>query len=203
LTGEEGTPALLHLSREEINALPLICYEGTVRVVDAPALLENAIEVLRMEEILGFDTETRPCFRKGASNPASILQLAGSRAVYLFQLQRVGGVGALAGLLEDPRIVKAGVSVARDVKELQALSPFEPARFVDLAVLSTRAGIKNNGLRGLAACLMGGRISKSAKTSDWSRERLSESQVLYAATDAWVSREIYLRLIEIRTRSRT
>lgn len=201
MTEEEATEALLHLSREEINALPLICYGGTVRVVNAPALLGSAIEVLGMEEVLGFDTETKPCFRKGASHPPSILQLAGSRAVYVFQLSRVGSAGALAGLLGDPRIVKAGVSVGRDVKELQALFPFEPAHFVELADLSTRAGIKNNGLRGLAACLMGGRISKSAKTSDWSRDRLSESQVFYAATDAWVSREIYLRLKKLPARS--
>lgn len=201
MTGEESTLAWLHFSKDEINALPLIRYEGIVCVVDSSLLLKEAAEALRTEEILGFDTETKPCFRKGVSNLPSILQLAGSETVYVFQLQRLGGVRALLELLEASNIIKAGVSVDRDVKDLQALSPFEPARFVDLAQFSTQVGIKNNGLRGLAACLLGGRISKSAKTSDWSRERLTESQVLYAATDAWVSREIFLRLNEIRARS--
>lgn len=191
--GDRG--AELHVTKEAINALPLLRYEGPVAVVEDGARAAAAVAALRRESLLGFDIEARPSFRRGVSHPPALLQLAGVEAVYVFQLARVGDLAAPWEILESRDVVKAGVSVADDLRKLGEMRHLVPAGFVDLADLSTRMGIRNNGLRGLAAALLGGRISKGARTSDWSRERLSAAQIAYAATDAWVSREIYLELL--------
>ncbi len=152
--------------------------------------LAKALRELKGERLLGFDTETKPCYRKGEFNPVSLLQLAGSRDVYLFQLGESWGCRkGLRGLLSNPAVVKSGVAIDQDVRQLTALEPFEPRGFLDLAEWARELGIKTGGLRGLAALLLGFRISKGARTSNWARENLTSAQVRYAATDAWVGRE--------------
>ena len=185
-------PAIL--SREEVNRLPLGGYRGPVQLVTSDQQARRAVEALLCERVLGFDTETRAAFRVGESYPPALVQLAAERAVYIFRLgglRRLGGLGAVLG---HPRIVKAGVSLAYDLKKLRELCPFEPAGFVELEKLTDRFGIKANGLRGMAASVLGLRIAKGAKCSNWSRPRLSGEQISYAATDAWACRAIYMRL---------
>lgn len=178
---------------EEINDLPLRKYEGPVTLVRTDRQLKAALKALEGEDILGFDTETRPVFRKGQGPfPPALVQLAASEHVYLFQISLLSFGDGLTGLLADSAVIKTGVSVTDDVKGLRDLSPFEPAGFVDLGTLSARLQMKTHGLRNLAANLLGFRISKSAQCSNWARENLSKQQICYAATDAWVSREIFM-----------
>jgi thymidylate synthase (FAD) len=187
-------PAPHTLTREQINLLPLKRYEGPVHLVRDAAGLAEAVQALRQETTLGFDTETQPSFQKGEVHPVSLVQLAGSKAVYIFQLRTLPDLSALMDLLANREIRKAGVAHLRDVQDLQKLHPFEPAGFVDLAELSTRSGIGHNGLRGLAAAVLGFRFSKGAQRSNWGRDTLTEEQIRYAAMDAWVGREIYRTL---------
>lgn len=182
------------IDRDEINRLPLGRYTGPVRIVSSDIEALRAVEELSAERVLGFDTETRAAFRKGESYPTSLIQLAAGRAVYIFQLASLARLGGLGAIFESPKIAKAGVSLAHDIRKLKELRHFREAGFVELEKLSDRAGIRSNGLRPLAAIVMGLRISKGAKCSDWSRPRLSPEQVAYAATDAWACREIFLRL---------
>jgi len=153
-----------------------------------------ALAALTAETLLGFDTETRPAFRKGQSFTPALVQLAGATCVYLFQLNRVPFDDALAGLLANPGIVKAGVAVRDDIKALQALTDFEPGGFLDLGDQARDLGLRTNGLRNLSANFLGFRISKGAQRSNWDTATLTPKQVNYAATDAWVSRELCLRL---------
>ena len=182
------------ISRDEINKLPLFKYDGPIHVVKTDSEAHAAVSELRRERVLGFDIETRPTFRKGESYPPALLQLAGSSAVYVFQLLQLQDVSWFTDLFSDPGIIKAGVSLDHDIRKLKARQDFKEAGFVELSVLSDAAGIRNNGLRGLAAILLGLRISKGAQRSNWSRTDLTREQVLYAATDAFISREIYLHL---------
>lgn len=182
------------MSKEEINTRPIRKWEGAVHLIRTPAELGRAVHALADEAVLGFDTETRPAYHKGESYPPSLLQLAGETAVYLFQLNRLGLPGPLRRILADPGVVKAGVALAYDLKELRRLSAFKPAGFVDLGGLAKEEGIQNHGLRGLAAVLLGFRIAKGAQTSNWARDALTPTQIQYAATDAWVGRELYLKL---------
>ncbi len=184
------------MTREEINALPIQRYGRKIRIVRTRQELEAAVGDLAKERLLGFDTETRPAFEKGRVYPPALVQLAGGRRAYLFQLRHVRFPRALRRLLADPDIIKAGVAPEHDVAQLKELGHFRDAGFVDLSEVARRVGIKNHGLRGLAAVLLGFRISKQAQRSNWARETLTAAQVLYAATDAWVSRELYLRLMQ-------
>ena len=183
---------------EEINALPLSRWEGSVRLVHTEGQLAKAVRVLKNERLLGFDTETRPVFRKGQKQqPPSLIQLAGREEVYLFQINLLGFKDGLIDLLADPEIIKTGVSVRDDVLALRRLTDFKPAGFVDLGRVSARCSMQTHGLRNLAANLLGFRISKGAQCSNWSKKRLTPQQIVYAATDAWVSREIYVRFEEL------
>jgi ribonuclease D len=155
-----------------------------------------AVGELRRERVLGFDIETRPTFRKGENYPPALLQLAGSSAVYVFQLLQLRNLKWFNDLFSDPMIIKAGVSLDHDIRKLKERQDFQPAGFVELSRLSDEAGIRNNGLRGLSAFLLGHRVSKGAQRSNWSRPDLTREQVVYAATDAFISREIYLRLTQ-------
>jgi len=185
------------ISKDEINALPLKSYAGAVHVVDSDAGMAAATRALDSEKVLGFDTETRPAFRKGESYPPSLIQLAGSRGVYIFQLKHIRSYQPLADIMADKKRLKAGVAVSDDIKKMKELFHLEPSGFIELAKLAARAGIKSAGVRGLAALLFGYRISKGTKCSRWDAPSLTEEQITYAATDAWVSREIYFALTAI------
>jgi len=161
-----------------------------------------ALDALAKESLLGFDTETRPAFRKGESYLPSLLQLGGENHVWMFQVQQIGNLVPLFEVLSDPKVIKTGVALGRDVQELRDLHEFKPAGFVELADLAEGLGFRNTGLRPLAALVLGGRISKGAQVSNWATKRLSKRQELYAATDAWVSRELYLKLIELQNRTK-
>ena len=179
------------LSKDEINEMHLIKYDGKIRVISSKDNVQESIDYLMTQEIIGFDTETRPTFTKGPVNAPSIMQLAGERAVFIFQLDSDMMFEKLSPILSAKGITKCGVSVDRDLIELMYLSPFDPCSFVDLGDVARARGIPHHGLRGLAAFFLKSRISKSAQTSDWSRSRLSRAQVSYAATDAWISLELF------------
>lgn len=185
------------MTREEINSLPIRGYEGEIQVVKTPEQLAKALAELSQERILGFDTETKPNFRKGQHNLPATIQLAGAKTIYIMQLKHIDFPVPLRALLADRGIIKAGVAIDYDLNELQRLGPFSDGGFVGLARAAKSAGIKNHGLRGLAAVLLGFRISKGAQRSNWGSETLSRQQINYAATDAWVGREIFLRLEEM------
>lgn len=182
------------LSKDEINALPIRAYEGDIRLIRDADTLAGALDRLWREDVLGFDTETRPIFTKGKTSSPALLQLATRDCVYLIQLTRLPFDERLAALLAAPRVVKAGVAVRDDLLALERLHPFTPGGAVDLAVLARARGIRAQGLRSLAASLLGFRISKSAQCSNWEKDELSPQQIRYAATDAWVGRELYALL---------
>ena len=165
-------------------------------MVDSDAKMYAAVRALAIEKVLGFDTETRPAFKVGESYTPSLIQLAASDGVYIFQLSHIRSYEPLAGILADKKVLKAGIAVNDDIVKLNTLFPFEPGGFVELSELRSRLGIKNAGVRGLAALLFGFRISKHAKISRWDAPSLTHEQIVYAATDAWICREIYFALWE-------
>lgn len=185
------------LHNDAINLLPMHAYEGPVHIVRTEEELDEALDVLRHERILGFDTETRPLFRKGASNQVALVQLAGAEAVWIIQLMHIPFCQALADLLADPRCIKAGVAIQDDMRGLARILPFAPAGVADLGLMAREIGLSTVGLRSLSANLLGFRISKSVQCSNWEREVLEHRQVRYAATDAWLGRELYLRLLSL------
>lgn len=180
------------ISREELARLPIRRYEGEIQVIATEEELARALADIRQERVVGFDTETRPAFRKGEDHLPCLVQLATAHAVYLLQLRHLDFSRAIAEILADPRIAKAGVALAGDLSQLKRLFPLEPAAMVDLGRVAKRHGTPQTGLRNLAALFLGARIPKGARTTNWETPRLSDAQIRYAATDAWVGRELYL-----------
>jgi len=174
--------------------LPILRYEGPIHLVTTKADLAQARHAIRRERVVGFDTETRPTFKKGQSHAPALVQVATSRAVYLFQLAQLDCSLAVAEMLGNGQLVKAGISLAYDLSELRKLFPFEAANVVDLGEVAKRSGMQQTGARNLAGLFLGGRITKGAQTSNWAQPNLTAKQICYAATDAWVCRELYLRL---------
>jgi len=185
---------MVRIEKEAINLLPIERWQGPTHLVRSVAEVLAAVNCLSQAAVLGFDTETRPAFRKGQKFSPSLLQLATGEAVFLFQLQQTGLPDPLVEVLCNSAIVKAGVALDFDLLSLQELRSFQPQGFVDLARVARRKGVKNHGLRGLAAAVCGIRISKSARTTNWANLDLTPQQIQYAATDAWIGREIFKRL---------
>ena len=185
------------LSKTEINSLPLRYYNGPIRIIQTAEQAKDACTILIKEKLLGFDTETRPAFNKGQSYLPSLLQLAGTKVVYLFQLSKCGLPDSITNLLSNVNIIKSGVAIDQDLIELQQILNFEPGGFIDLGEIARSKGLPHHGLRGLAAYLLNFRISKSSRTSNWSANQLTKKQIRYAATDAWLGRELYLKYKQI------
>lgn len=188
---------LRQVSREEVNALPVGRYEGDIVMVETARDFERAWEDLAAEASVGWDTETRPAFRVGESYPPSLVQAATARAVYIFPLARMDFSKVVGGLFAEPTIVKAGISVADDLKKLKQVFHFEETSVLDLGHVVKRHGMKQTGLRNLAGVFLGVRITKGAKTTNWAAARLTSQQISYAATDAWACRELYLKFQEL------
>jgi ribonuclease D len=186
----------VRISKEAIAALPLGQFKGRVLLVETPEDARAAVDVLRRERVLGFDTETKPSFKRGMGNLPSLVQFAGERDVYLFRLDDCGGVPPLFPIFCNPDILKAGVAVRDDVRFLKDRAPFKDAGFVEISEFTRRDGVENTGLRALAAHYLGLRVSKGAQVSNWAGKHLTPQQITYAATDAWISRRLYILLEE-------
>jgi ribonuclease D len=169
-----------------------------VHLVASPEALALAMAELRQESVIGFDTETRAAFRAGESYPPALAQLATARAVYLLLLQRLDCSAALREVLSSERIVKAGVGVRDDLRQLRRTFAFTEKAVVDLGALAKARGLPKTGVRTLAALFLGFRIPKGTKTSNWAAARLTPQQVAYAAMDAWACRELYLKFQSLK-----
>jgi ribonuclease D len=185
------------MTREEVGQLAVRKYEGTICLVASAQDLKRALHVIRREQVVGLDTETKPTFRKGQFNLPCLVQIATASVAYLFQLKRMEFSDALTEVLENPAIIKAGIGLADDFLNLKKVFPFKPQNIIDLSLVAKQQGIKQSGLRSLAGQLLGFRITKGSSTSNWASHRLTLKQIVYAATDAWVCRELFLRFQQL------
>ena len=182
---------------QEIEKLEYASFPGNIYVIDSVgAEFNRAVNYLRAQKIIGFDTETRPCFSPNQPRyEVSLLQLSGPDKAFLFRLNKIGMHRRLCNLLASDRIVKVGAAIHDDIRGLQRLRNFKEDAFVDLQKIGGEWGIRDKAVKKMAAIILGIRISKTQQLSNWEADKLSESQCRYAATDAWVCREMYLKLL--------
>ena len=185
------------ISTEELGKLEYASFPGRIHVIDSVgAEFNRAIAYLRSQKIIGFDTETRPCF--GPNQPrygVSLLQLSGPEKAYLFRVKDMGMHRRLCNLLADKRIIKVGAAIHDDIRGLQKLRDFQADGFVDLQKIVADYGIRDKSVKKMTAIILGFRISKTQQLSNWEAETWSEPRCKYAATDAWVCREMYHKLM--------
>ncbi len=182
------------IPKDVLNKLPLRSFEGDIKFIENQDDVYEISNLLLKEKILGFDTETKPVFKKGVKHKVDLLQLATSSEAFLFKLDKTGLPKALIKILENEEIIKAGVAIHDDLKALKKIKFFKPGGFVELQTFSDNFGIEDNGLKKLTGNILGFRISKGARLTDWSNDTYTDVQLKYAATDAWVSYEIYKKL---------
>lgn len=183
-----------NITIEEIKELDLSWFEGEIFLVDNMEKFNHVMPKLKKSRLLGFDTETKPSFKKGRKNKVSLLQLADDKIACLFRINKIGLPEELISILADPDVIKTGVAIHDDLKMLTGIRKFVPEGFIDLQGFVKNYGIESSGLKKLTAIILGFRISKSQQVTDWEANQLSEPQLIYAATDAWVCHEIYKKL---------
>lgn len=184
------------ISSEELTQLDTVDFTGPIVVVsDVDSEFAEAMEYLKHQTVIGFDTETKPCFSSGSPrHHVALLQLSGEEKAYIFRVNTLGMPAPLASLLSDGSILKIGAAVKEDVNGLMYYRKFTPRGFVDLQSMVGDYGIKDKSVRKMAAIILGKKVSKTQQLSNWEAPQLSGAQLKYAAIDAWVCREMYLRL---------
>lgn len=185
------------ITPEEIEKLKQAEFHGEIHVIDKlNHSYDKAIEYLSSHKIIGFDTETKPVFQANSKrNGVALLQLSGPDKAFIFRLTLIGMPESLCKILETKKISKVGAAVNEDIRGLLRYTTFVPKGFVDLQNIGINWGITEKSVRKMAAIIMGVRVSKSQQLSNWEAEELTHGQINYAAIDAWVCQQMYLKLL--------
>lgn len=184
------------IDNEQTSKLPAIEFRGEIRIIDREEQVEEACRHLASQPLIGFDTETRPSFKAGISYRVSLLQLSSEKRCYLFRLNKIALSKPILRLLESPKLKKIGADVAGDLRSLRQLRHFRDGGFVDLQSIASEWGIEEKSLRKLSALVLGLRVSKAQRLSNWESATLTDKQQLYASTDAWACIKIYEKLCQ-------
>lgn len=186
------------INKESINEMPKILFDGQIHVVQTPQEVERAVAYLKTCPIVGIDSETRPSFTKGRVHKVALLQIASEEHCFLFRLNLTGLTLPLILLLENPNVLKVGLSLKDDFMMLRKRAPFDPRGYIELQEYVRMFGIEDKSLQKIYGILFGQKISKSQRLSNWEAAELTQPQQLYAATDAWACLNIYNKLQQLK-----
>lgn len=182
---------IISISKEQLAELPVIMFPGAITLVDTASAAHEALRRLSKEKIVGFDTETRPSFRKGCCHKVALMQISTADRCYLFRLNRIGICADLKNFLENPDITKIGLSVHDDFHAISRTEEFSPQGFIDLQQMVKKYNIDDISLQKIYAIVFGRRISKGQRLTNWEADSLTPAQQAYAALDAWACLKIY------------
>ena len=192
------------ITNEELAELPVAHFEGKITVIDREEQIPAACEYLSAQTRIGFDTETRPSFKPGVpNNRVALLQLSSADQAFLFRLNLIPFCADIRRILESPDILKIGAALPGDLRALMQLQRFRPGGFVDLQSIMGDFGIQEVSVRKMAAIILGTRVSKAQRLSNWEAVTLTPAQQMYAATDAWVCLEIHAKLSAVDSKAAT
>ncbi len=184
--------------KQAISDLPRATFPGRIVVVLSKSEADRAVDFLLQQPILGFDTETRPSFKRGHTYKVSLLQVSTPDICFLFRLNHTGLTPGIIKLLQDEQVLKVGLSWHDDVNSLRHLGSFQLGAFIDIQHQAKEFGIEDMSLQKLYANIFGQKISKADQLSNWERDVLTDKQKIYAATDAWACIRLYLELERLK-----
>lgn len=186
---------VISISKEQIATLPVVTFQGTISLIDTEQQAVNAIDEIRAtSKLVGFDTETKPAFRKGHTNNVALMQVSNGDHSWLFRINKIGISESIRSFLESPEIIKVGLSLKDDFFVMHRSAEFAPAGFIDLQAYVRQFNIADSSLQKIYAILFGYRISKSQRLSNWEANALTPGQQKYASIDAWACLKIYTHL---------
>ena len=194
---QDSSDGLTRISKEAMAALAPEVYKGRIVTVQTRAEAIKAINYLKDCKLVGFDTETKPSYKKGDLHNVALMQLSSENVCFLIRINRIGIIPELKDFLENPDIVKIGLSTKDDFHVLNRLVPLQPKGFVELQQLVKEHGIGEGSLTKIYSILFGKRISKRQRLTNWEAMELTESQKRYAALDAWACLRIYRYLLNL------
>lgn len=182
------------IDKSLVAEMPIVTYDGGITVIETAEDVVAALEFLRTQPLVGFDTETKPNFRKGVTNRVSLIQIATDDRSFLFRINKCGFTPELRAFMELDDVIKVGLSLKDDFHMLHRIGEFEPRNFIDLQDIVKEFRITDLSLQKIYAILFQERISKGQRLTNWEAPRLSGAQMVYASIDAWACRRIYLLL---------
>ena len=182
---------VVSIDKQVINQMPLVTFPGRIHIIDAISQVKSAVNALRTSAIVGFDTETRPCFKRGERHSVALLQLSTDSDAFLFRLNKTGIPAPLQQFLEDKTCTKVGLSTTDDFHQLTRVSDIHPGGFVELQQLVKPFSITDQSLQKIYAILFQQKISKGQQLTNWEAPQLTDAQQRYAAIDAWACLRIY------------
>ena len=182
------------ITKEQIAELDTVTFPGKIHVVDTTSKARDALAYLNKLKMVGFDTETRPSFHRGASYKVALIQISSADECFLFRVNKLGMTDALKAFLENEKITKIGLSLKDDFGMIHRVSDTQPHGFIELQTLAPKFGISDASLQKIYAIIFGEKISKSQRLTNWEADELTPAQQVYAAIDAWACLEIYTRL---------
>ena len=186
---------VVSIDKQTVNQMPIVNFDGHIHVIDAISQVKSAVRALRTSAIVGFDTETRPCFRRGERHNVALLQLSTLDDAFLFRINKTGIPQPLKEYLEDESCTKIGLSTSDDFHQLTRVCDVHPAGFIELQQLVKQYQIVEMGLQKIYAILFQQKINKGQQLSNWEAPHLTEAQQRYAAIDAWACLRIYNHLL--------
>lgn len=186
------------IDKDELKELPKAIFSGQIHVVQSEAETKKAVDYLKSRQAIGIDSETRPTFTKGQSHKVALLQISSENCCFLFRLNMIGLSQPLVDLLENPNVIKVGLSLKDDFMMLHKRAPFTQQNCIELQDYVRQFGIQDKSLQKIYAILFKQKISKSQRLSNWEADVLSDNQKQYAATDAWACLQIYNLLQELK-----
>ena len=184
-----------YISKEEIKNYSIKKFSGKISIIQKKEEVKEACLFLKKQKIIGFDTESKPTFKKGVTSNVSLIQFSTDEKAFLFRINKIGLQKELIDIICDEKIKKIGIAIGDDIKALQKIKTFEANNFVDLNKLALELGFKSIGAVKLCILILGFSISKSVRLSNWEKSELTNSQIDYAATDAWICNMIYNKLL--------
>lgn len=188
----------ISISKEQLSQLPPVLFDGEITVVESERNIKEAINEIRGEGIVGFDTETRPSFKKGVSHQVALIQVSTLNKSYLLRINKLGINSDILEFLEDRSVTKIGLSLKDDMRMLHKICEFSPQGFIDLQNIVKDYSIADTSLQKVFGIVFGSKISKGQRLTNWEAEELTLGQMNYAAIDAWACLKIYNELVHNR-----
>ena len=186
---------VVSIDKQAVNQMPVVDFPGRIHIINDATQIERAVATLRQWDAVGFDTETRPCFKRGERHHIALLQLSTHSDAYLFRLNKTGVTPTLRHYLEDKRCTKVGLSITDDFHQIAGICNCQPEGFIELQQMVKRYQIADMSLQKIYAILFQQKISKKQQLTNWEATQLTESQQRYAAIDAWACLRIYEYLL--------
>ncbi len=183
-------------NQQPLQQYPQISFPGKIHFISSDQDLQSASALMNSAKVFGFDTETKPSFKKGEVYKIALLQLATETDAFIIQMQRIHNYEIIKNIFENNDIIKVGAAIRDDIKQLQKTFSFMPENFIEIQTLAKSAGLENFGLKGMTEEILNSTITKGPKMTNWQAFELTDRQIMYAATDAWIGLILYQKLLE-------